>query len=94
VTVAAANGAERKITLHCRGHRHAKLLGLEQADQRLDVSGRADNEKRLSMVIANTRHGKPLRGRHSSRSTAPTGWEVSFEPEVITGGQAQTRRPR
>ena len=82
VTVAAANGATGKISLTAEVT-GTPTLSLGTADQRLDVSGRADNEKRLSMVIANTGTA-PLEDVKFA-STAPTGWEVSFEPEVITG---------
>ena len=82
VTVAAANGASGKISLTAEVTGTPKLT-LGTADQRLDVSGRADNQKRLSMVVANT--GTAALEDVKFASTAPTGWEVSFEPDVITG---------
>ncbi|HEX4981581.1 MAG TPA: NEW3 domain-containing protein [Ilumatobacteraceae bacterium] len=82
VTVAAANGASGNISLTAEVT-GTPTLTLGTADQRLDVSGRANNEKRLSMVVANT--GTADLEDVKFASTAPTGWEVSFEPDVITG---------
>jgi uncharacterized membrane protein len=82
VTVAAANGATGNISLTAEVT-GTPTLSLGTADQRLDVSGRADNQKRLSMVVANT--GTAALEDVKFAATAPTGWEVSFEPDVITG---------
>jgi len=82
VTVAAANGASGQISLTAEVTGTPEL-SLGTADQRLDVSGRADKQKRLSMVVANT--GTAALEDVKFASTAPTGWEVSFEPDVISG---------
>ena len=90
VTVAAANGASGtfELTADVTG---TPTLSLGTADQRLDVSGRADNQKRLSMVVANT-------------GTAPLE-DVKFAARRQPGGRCRssptsspvsnpTRRPR
>jgi uncharacterized membrane protein len=81
VTVTAANGASGTITLNADVTGTAELT-LATADQRLDVEGQAGDQKRLSMVVANT--GSAALQDVKFAATAPTGWEVSFEPDTIT----------
>jgi uncharacterized membrane protein len=80
VAVTAANGASGTISLTAEVTGTPELT-LATADQRLDVSGGAGDQKRLSMVIANT--GTAAMEDVKFAATAPTGWEVSFEPDTI-----------
>ena len=60
-------------------------LALGTADERLDVSGSADHEKRIPMIVANT-GSAPLEAVKMA-GTAPTDWEISFDPEQIDAVQ-------
>jgi uncharacterized membrane protein len=80
VAVTAANGASGTIQLTAEVTGTPELT-LTTADQRLDVSGGAGDQKRLSMVVANT--GTAAMEDVKFAATAPTGWEVSFEPETL-----------
>jgi uncharacterized membrane protein len=80
VAVTAASGASGTISLTAEVTGTPELT-LATADQRLDVSGGAGDQKRLSMVIANT--GTAALEDVKFAATAPTGWEVSFEPDTI-----------
>jgi uncharacterized membrane protein len=80
VAVTAASGASGTISLTAQVTGTPELT-LATADQRLDVSGGAGDQKRLSMVIANT--GTAALEDVKFAATAPTGWEVSFEPDTI-----------
>jgi uncharacterized membrane protein len=84
VDVTGANGARGTIQLEAivQG---TPQLALGTADQRLDVSGEANAEKRVPMIVANTGTA-PLESVKLA-GTAPTGWEVSFEPAEIAGVQ-------
>lgn len=80
VSVAGASGARGTITLEAivQG---TPNLALGTADQRLDVKGKANTEKRVPMIIANT--GTAALESVKLAGTAPTGWEVSFDPETV-----------
>ncbi|HWM20595.1 MAG TPA: NEW3 domain-containing protein [Ilumatobacteraceae bacterium] len=80
VAVTAASGASGTISLTAQVTGTPELT-LATADQRLDVSGGAGDQKRLSMMIANT--GTAALEDVKFAATAPTGWEVSFEPDTI-----------
>ena len=56
-------------------------LALATADQRLDVSGRSNIEQRIPLIVANSGTA-PLEDVKLA-GTAPTGWDVSFDPEQI-----------
>jgi uncharacterized membrane protein len=77
VRVTAANGATGSIELSANVTGTPKL-SLATADQRLDVSGRSNSELRIPLIVANTGTGA-LESVHLA-STAPSGWDVSFEP--------------
>lgn len=84
VTVIAPNGATGAITLE------AEVVGtpdlsLATADERLNVSGEADTEKRIPLIVANTGTA-PLEVIRLA-GTAPTGWDVSFDPQEIEAVQ-------
>jgi uncharacterized membrane protein len=84
VTVTGANGATGTIELEAvvQG---TPQLELGTADQRLNVSGKANTEKRVPMIIANTGTA-PLESVKLA-GTAPTGWEVSFDPAEVAAVQ-------
>jgi uncharacterized membrane protein len=80
VTVTAANGAQGEIELTAEVTGTPKLE-LATADQRLDVSGSANSEKRIPLIIANT--GTATLEDIQLAGTAPGGWDVSFDPQQI-----------
>jgi uncharacterized membrane protein len=90
VAVVGENGARGTITLEAivQG---TPQLALGTADERLDVTGKANREQRIPMIVANT-GSAPLESVKLA-GTAPSGWEVSFDPdtveEVLPGETAQ-----
>jgi uncharacterized membrane protein len=80
VTVTGANGATGKITLEADVVGTPKLA-LGTADERLDVSGSADTEKRVPMIIAN--NGTAALEAVKLAGTAPKDWNVSFDPQQV-----------
>jgi uncharacterized membrane protein len=80
VTVTAANGATGKIELTAEVT-GTPQLELTTADQRLDVSGSSNSEHRIPLIIANS--GTATLEDIKLAGTAPTGWDVSFDPEQI-----------
>ena len=80
VTVTAANGVQGQIELSAEVT-GAPVLALGTADQRLDVSGTSNHEHRIPMIVANT-GSAPLEDVKLA-GTAPTGWDVSFDPQQI-----------
>ena len=84
VTVTAANGASGHVTLTAEVTGTPKLTA-STADQRLDVSGRTNTEKRVPIIVANS--GTAPLENVKLAGTAPTGWEVSFDPQQIASVQ-------
>ncbi len=80
VVVTAANGATGNIRLTAEVTGTPEL-SLTTADQRLDVSGRSNKEKRVPLILANT-GSAPLEDVKLA-GTAPSGWNVSFEPATL-----------
>jgi uncharacterized membrane protein len=80
VTITAANGATGKIELTAEVTGAAKLA-LQTADQKLNVSGSANSEKRVPMIVSNT--GTAALADVQLAGTAPTGWDVSFDPKTL-----------
>ena len=80
VGVTAANGAQGSITLTAEVT-GTPQLSLTTADERLDVSGQTNSEKRVPLVIANSGTA-PLEAVKLA-GTAPSGWEVSFDPQQV-----------
>jgi uncharacterized membrane protein len=80
VGVAAANGATGSIDLTAQVTGTPKLE-LTTSDQRLDTSGKANAEKRLPLIISNS--GTAEIQNVQLAGTAPTGWEISFDPTTI-----------
>lgn len=80
VGVTAANGATGSIQLTAQVT-GTPTLSLATADQRLDTSGHAGSEKRLPLIVANT--GTAALEGVQLAGTAPTGWDVSFDPQEV-----------
>ena len=80
VAVTAANGATGKISLEANVT-GTPTLAMSTADQRLDAKGKADSEQRIPLIIGNTGTA-PLESVKLA-GTAPTGWNVSFDPAVV-----------
>jgi uncharacterized membrane protein len=81
VTITAANGATGKIELTAEVT-GAPKLALQTADQKLNVSGSANSEKRVPMIVSNT--GTAALSDVQLAGTAPTGWDVSFDPKTLS----------
>ena len=84
VTVTGANGATGTIELEAIVQGTPELA-LGTADQRLNVSGKANTEKRVPMIVANSGTA-PLESVKLA-GTAPSGWDVSFEPAEVASVQ-------
>jgi uncharacterized membrane protein len=80
VAVSAANGSKGQIELTAEVT-GTPTLALATADQRLDVSGRSNNEERIPLVVSNTGTA-PLEDVKLA-GTAPSGWDVSFDPQQL-----------
>ena len=80
VAVAAANGATGAITLTAEVT-GTPQLALTTSDQRLDTTGKADSEKRVPLIVSNT--GTAELDNVQLAGTAPSGWEISFDPKTI-----------
>jgi len=84
VTVTSANAATGQIELQAEVT-GTPTLAMSTADERLDVSGHADSEKRIPLIVGNT--GSAALESVKLAGTAPTGWDVSFEPNVVDSVQ-------
>lgn len=80
VAVTAANGASGTISLTAEVTGTPKMQ-LTTADQRLDVSGKSNAQKRIPLIVSNT--GSAALEDVKLAATAPTGWDVSFDPQTI-----------
>jgi uncharacterized membrane protein len=80
VAVSSANGGSGHIKLTAEVTGSGEMT-LATADQRLDVSGRSNSEERIPMIVSNT--GTADLQDVKLAGTAPTGWDVSFQPETL-----------
>ena len=80
VAVTAANGATGTINLEAEVT-GTPTMAMSTADQRLDAKGKSDTEERIPLIVGNTGTA-PLEDVKLA-GTAPTGWDVSFDPETI-----------
>ncbi len=80
VVVKAPNGASGDLKLQAEVT-GTPQLSLATADQRLNVKGRSGTTKRLPLIVANT--GSAALSDVKLAGTAPTGWDVSFDPKQI-----------
>jgi uncharacterized membrane protein len=81
VAVTAANGAQGQIELQAEVS-GTPTLAIATSDQQLNVSGNSDSVKRIPLVVLNTGTA-PLESVKFA-GTAPTGWDVSFDPQQLT----------
>ena len=77
VAVTAATGATGAISLDAEVTGTPKLT-LTTADQRLDVTGQAGDDHRIPLIVAN--EGTAALDSVKLAGTAPSGWDVTFEP--------------
>ena len=89
VTITADNGATGKIELTAEVTGSPKLA-LQTADQQLNVAGKANSEKRVTMIVPTP--APPRSSDVQLAGTAPTGWDVSFDPQDAAQRQAQRDR--
>lgn len=80
VAVVAEGGARGTVQLE------AEIVGtpalnLTTADERLNVSGEANTEKRIPLIVSNTGTA-PLESVQLA-GTAPSDWDVSFDPQQL-----------
>jgi uncharacterized membrane protein len=80
VEVTGANGAKGTITLEAEVVGTPRLA-LGTTDQRLNVTGKANTEKRIPLLVSNT--GTAALESVKLAGSAPTDWEIAFEPEQI-----------
>ncbi len=80
VAVTAANGATGSIDLTAEVT-GAPKLALTTADQRLDVTGRANTEKRVPLIVTNS--GTAPLDDVKLAGTAPSDWDISFDPQTL-----------
>jgi uncharacterized membrane protein len=84
VAISSDTGARGTITLQ------AEVVGTPQlaigtADQRLDVTGKSNTEERIPLIISNS--GSAALEAVKLAGTAPTNWDVSFDPQQIDAVQ-------
>jgi uncharacterized membrane protein len=80
VTIGSDSGATGQMQLTAEVTGSAKL-GISTADQRLNVSGKANSEKRVTLVVANT--GTAPVDAVQFAATPPSGWTVTFDPPKV-----------
>ena len=80
VTTSSDSGAtgQMQLTADVTG---SSKLGISTADQRLNISGNANSEKRVTLVVANT--GTAAVDAVQFAATPPSGWTVSFDPPKV-----------
>ena len=80
VGVSAANGATGKIELQAEVS-GTPTLAISTSDQQLNVSGKSDSVQRIPLIVSNS--GTADLQDVKLAGTAPTGWNVSFDPESV-----------
>jgi uncharacterized membrane protein len=80
VTISSDSGATGQMQLTAEVTGSSKL-GISTADQRLNISGNANSEKRVTLVVANT--GTAAVDAVQFAATPPSGWTVSFDPPKV-----------
>gem|GEM_PF-5877858 len=80
VTITSDSGATGQMQLTAEVTGSSKL-GISTADQRLNVSGKANSEKRVTLVVANT--GTAAVDAVQFAATPPSGWTVTFDPPKV-----------
>ncbi len=80
VTIASDSGGSGTMQLTAEVTGSSKL-GVATADQRLNFSGKANDEKRVTLVVGNT--GTAAVDAVQFAATPPSGWTVTFDPPKV-----------
>ena len=80
VTITSDTGGTGSMQLTAEVTGSSKL-GVATADQRLNVSGKANSEKRVTLVVSNT--GTAALQAVQFAATPPSGWTVTFDPPQV-----------
>ncbi len=80
VTIASDSGASGSFQLTAEVTGTSKLA-VATADQRLNFSGQANREKRVTLVVANS--GTAAVSTVQFAATPPSGWTVTFDPPKV-----------
>jgi uncharacterized membrane protein len=80
VTIASDSGGSGTLQLTAEVTGSSKL-GVATADQRLNFSGKANDEKRVTLVVGNT--GTAAVDAVQFAATPPSGWTVTFDPPKV-----------
>ena len=80
VTITSDTGGSGSLQLTAEVTGSSKL-GVATADQRLNFSGKANNEKRVTLVVGNT--GTAAVDAVQFAATPPSGWTVTFDPPKV-----------
>ena len=80
VTITSDSGGSGSLQLTAEVTGSSKL-GVATADQRLNFSGKANNEKRVTLVVGNT--GTAAVDAVQFAATPPSGWTVTFDPPKV-----------
>ncbi len=80
VTITSDSGASGSFQLTAEVTGSSKL-DVATADQRLNFSGKANSEKRVTLVVGNT--GTAAVDAVQFAATPPSGWTVTFDPPKV-----------
>ncbi|MEO8267957.1 MAG: NEW3 domain-containing protein [Ilumatobacteraceae bacterium] len=80
VTITSDSGASGSFQLTAEVTGSSKL-DVATADQRLNFSGKANSEKRVTLVVGNT--GTAAVDAVQFAATPPSGWAVTFDPPKV-----------
>lgn len=80
VTITSDTGGSGSMQLSAEVTGSSKLA-IATADQRLNVSGKANSEKRVTLVVANS--GTAALDSVQFAATPPSGWTVTFDPPQV-----------
>jgi uncharacterized membrane protein len=78
ITSDAGGSGQLQLTAEVTG---SPKLGVTTADQRLNFSGTANSEKRVTLAVANT--GTAAVDTIQFAGTPPSGWTVTFDPPTV-----------
>jgi uncharacterized membrane protein len=80
VAITSDTGGSGQIQLTAEVTGSSKL-DIATADQRLNVSGKANSEKRVTLVLGNS--GTAALSAVQFAATPPSGWTVTFDPPTV-----------
>jgi uncharacterized membrane protein len=78
ITSDSGGSGDLQLTAEVTG---SSKLAVATADQRLNFSGKANSEKRVTMVVGNT--GTAAVDTVQFAATPPSGWTVTFDPPQV-----------